>query len=510
MNNKDNALEILDSKSNIDYNTPVLFDRKIKNNIINYLTYIKNDSGRIKHFTPAAQEWFNSLYSYNINYPKSLPVADTTLMKLLKSYFNLQLNHKILKIKRVPNRLKRIGTKRIFVGKGDIKHTNDKIIITFYVHNTENKFLSRALFKMENALYQPKKRLSWFVSFDRNQKRIITYNRPFSLREYKYSISHINKEYTNYIIRSRIIDINNLYLSNLNTQYRILSKLEIMKIISQEDKIKIFLSLCENIDQYKHPDHNKYKEKALFFYLKKYKMLKKLYMINRLKFNKPFMSKLTRLVEGLYNKKVIFNIVNLKKMHFNSDIFTQVVSLKLRNRDNRLYRVLKSSLRKVKIRTVNKLKYKGLIVNKDDFFNNKIRNSYINSMFTNIDNSDPLNNLLVNFFPSAYTLKYTKNKKVYNTEDKAPLEMYVLTNLKQNNMAGIRVEAKGRLTRRFTASRSQFKMKWKGGLKNVDSSFKGWSALILRGHAKSNVQYSFIKSKTRNGAFGVKGWVSTR
>ena len=33
-------------------------------------------------------------------------------------------------------------------------------------------------------------------------------------------------------------------------------------------------------------------------------------------------------------------------------------------------------------------------------------------------------------------------------------------------MRGIRVEAKGRLTRRFTASRSVFKMKWKGGLKN--------------------------------------------
>ena len=77
-------------------------------------------------------------------------------------------------------------------------------------------------------------------------------------------------------------------------------------------------------------------------------------------------------------------------------------------------------------------------------------------------------------------------------------------------MRGIRVEAKGRITRRFTAARSVFKVKFKGGLKNVDSSFKGLSAIMLRGYAKSNVQYSFISSKNRNGAYGVKGWISSK
>lgn len=71
-------------------------------------------------------------------------------------------------------------------------------------------------------------------------------------------------------------------------------------------------------------------------------------------------------------------------------------------------------------------------------------------------------------------------------------------------LRGIRVEAKGRLTRRATASRSVFKMKLKGGLKNVDSSFRGLSTVMLRGYAKSNVQYSLLNSKNRNGAFGVK------
>ena len=77
-------------------------------------------------------------------------------------------------------------------------------------------------------------------------------------------------------------------------------------------------------------------------------------------------------------------------------------------------------------------------------------------------------------------------------------------------MAGVRIEAKGRLTRRFTAARSVFKVKWKGGLKNVDSSFKGLSAIMLRGDRKSNVEYSIVNSKNRNGAFGVKGWIGTK
>ena len=69
--------------------------------------------------------------------------------------------------------------------------------------------------------------------------------------------------------------------------------------------------------------------------------------------------------------------------------------------------------------------------------------------------------------------------------------------LKHYKLGGVRLEAKGRLSRRFTASRSVFKLRWKGGLKNVDSSFKGLSAVMLRGNVKSNVQYSILNSKNR-------------
>jgi hypothetical protein len=118
---------------------------------------------------------------------------------------------------------------------------------------------------------------------------------------------------------------------------------------------------------------------------------------------------------------------------------------------------------------------------------------------------DSLNNLLLGLFPSIYRL--TKDIKTISSTIKVPvnLQKYVFKNLKHSKLAGIRVEAKGRLTRRFTAQRSVFKMRYKGGLKNVDSSLKGLPAVMLRGFVKSNVQYTIIQSKNRNGAYGVKG-----
>jgi hypothetical protein len=77
-------------------------------------------------------------------------------------------------------------------------------------------------------------------------------------------------------------------------------------------------------------------------------------------------------------------------------------------------------------------------------------------------------------------------------------------------MGGIRLEIKGRLTRRNRADRAVYKLKWKGGLKNIESSFNKLSSVLYRGHFKPNVTYSVINSKRRVGAFAVKGWMSSK
>lgn len=260
-----------------------------------------------------------------------------------------------------------------------------------------------------------------------------------------------------------------------------------------------------------------FKEETLKHYFKlSFMSLRKL-IFNQNKFTNSFMKHLTRLVSKLYNKEVVFNLVNLTKLHLNSDIYTQAVSLKLKNRKNRLYRVLKRSLLRVKIPYVNRVKEKDSKIDIEQFLVNKVRNIKVNSILVNyINKKDPLNNLLLNFYPKNDNIKTNSLEPEYwdkQWQEKPEFiinEYPILRTLKHKNLAGVRIEAKGRLTRRFTASRSVFKLKWIGGLKNVDSSFKKWSTVILRGHAKSNVLYSNVNSKNRIGAFGVKGWVSSK
>jgi len=495
--------------SKIVNNTPVLFDKKSKNIVIKPLTYIRSDTGKTRHFTPAAQEWFNSVYAYNKNYIKSLSIADKNLMNLLKSFFNGQIKHQLLKIKIKPmtRRFRRLSAKRVFIGKGELKHISSKVVITFYVYNTEGMFLSHKVMKLRNGLYFPKRKLEKKVTKDSEGKVIITYNRLFTLLEYLGLRQHY-EGYLSYMIST--VKKFTSQLDVINKYYNSLTSLVQEKILTKEEKLLIF-NKVNNIYSYNYPNFNMYLRIAEEEYKKNLYLNFKLLQYNKIKFTRIFVSRLISLIQKIYNKKVVFNIVNLKKMHLNSDIYTQAVALKLKNRDNKLYRVLKASLRKIKLPVISKIDEKQQKPNRDEFIVNKIRNNIISTMLINNKRkNDRLEDLLLKFFPSADDLEINIIKRSSIRKRTISLKNYILRSLKHLKLRGIRIEAKGRLTRRFTASRSVFKMKWKGGLKNVESSFRGLSAIMLRGIVKSNVQYSNISSKNRNGAFGVKGWVSSK
>jgi Mitochondrial ribosomal protein (VAR1) len=499
---------------NEENNTPVLFEIKKKKNINNPLNYLRTDTGRSRHFTPAAQEWYNSVYSYNFNYTKSLSVADKNLMNLLKTYFNSRLSNKILNIKTKPMdiKLRRLSTKRIFVGKGELKHTSRNVIITFYTYNTEGMFLFDTVQKLYQALIKPRVKLIKTITKDTKGKNIISYNRPHTLTEFL----SLRDQYASYLIFiTGILHKLSGKFSKLSTYIESLITLVDKKIISEDDKTIILNNRNFNTERFDYfnllniMDFNYFKEKVQKVRYEKNLVLNtKLLLFNKQKYKEIF--KLIDLVKKLYNKSVLFNIVDLKKMHLNSDIYTQAVSLKLKNKDNKLFWVLKSSLRKIKLPIISIISEQQNKYNVDEVLVNKIRNNLISNMFTNDTDKDSLNNLLLDFFPSADKLEISIPKRSYIKKRSISLKSYVFRYLKHNKLRGIRVEAKGRLTRRLTASRSVFKMKWLGGLKNVDSSFKGWSAIMLRGYLKSNVQYSSLNSKNRNGAFGVKGWVSSK
>ena len=209
--------------------------------------------------------------------------------------------------------------------------------------------------------------------------------------------------------------------------------------------------------------------------LKFYMLYKQILYINKAKFENSYLQGLISLIKKIFNKNVEFNIINLKYFYFNSSIYTQPLELKLKKKRNVL-RYLKVLIRKAKIKNIKLVEdsKKFFTVNDFDFDTNNLVNDLMQQDKTNT--------------------KYLKK--------------IILNGIKYKRVSGVRLEAAGRLTRRFSASRSQSKTKYKGNLENAYSSIKGYPTPVLRGNFKANLQQTVINSTSRVGAFGVKGWVS--
>lgn len=431
-----------------------IFNLKLNNNNKSKVISLHKkgqELGLITHYPPANKEWFNSIYAYNKNTLKSLPVADKVVIKLIKSYFNFysrKLEGKI-KSKHLRTRIRRLSTNRIFVSRAEFKHTNNKVTITLYIYNRQKKYFFNKIKRIKTIAWLRKK------SFMR---------------------------------KIRLIKLQGL---------------AIIEKVKKEKKLLFETPKCEN-DNFKNYQ-KQYYENFIVKSLEK-EMLniyyKGMLYFNRSKFENTRLFALTSILKKVYNKHVEFNLVNLKYLHLNSDIFSESIAIKLKNRQNRLLRVLKASMRMVKYRPLNKLTILDDTTskaNKSSFFK-KVQNLNVNSFLSYTgQNKDALDKLLQRIFPH-----YT-NDKPFNFRINT-----VLNSIKNKSINGVRVEAAGRLSRRFTAARSVFKFKYKGNLKNLDSSYKGLSSVLLRGHVKSNLQYTKIKSKTRIGSFGLKGWISSK
>jgi len=314
-----------------------------------------------------------------------------------------------------------------------------------------------------------------------NDKVIITlylYNR----QKYNY-LYKLKKRYVKLFVKARFLEKLNLIKSkwlNYLEEHKELSK-DLTRILpSYKYKIYFLQSL----------HYKNYIKKALKR-LKFYMFYKQLLYINQNKFNYSYLQGLIYLIKKIFNKNVELNLINLKYFYFNSDIFSQPLVLKLRKKRN-LLRYLKACVRKVKIRKTNE------IINNYFFDLNKL---------SKVKNVDILNNLLLNLLKQNEK-NYTNNTVVKNKYGFNILKYIILNNIKYKRVSGVRLEAAGRLTKRYTASRSRYKVIYKGNLENTLSSVKGYSSVLLRGNFKPNLQYTKLNSKSRIGSFGVKGWVS--
>jgi Mitochondrial ribosomal protein (VAR1) len=492
---------------------PLIFKKKFDYVKTIFINQVNNTLGPVRYYPPANQEWFNSIYAYNNKYTKNITIADKNLSKLIKSYFNLYLDKKLLYNKRIIARFKRLKINKIFISKAELKHTTSKVIVTLYVYNEERRILLNRLKRIESMLFPSN--IYTYIGY--KEKIFSLYQKLDIIKKEKENLSL--KDWLEESKKDVIERINtgNKVLANLNTlKLRDQKLLEISSLKNSLKELLILITVCEDdpISQKIKIFKNKYnnfinkivmdKEISIITYFKL------LLSLNKSKFEDTLVLKLKPLIKKIYNKEVELNIVNLKAIYLNSDIFTQAISLKLQNRNNRLLNILRYFLHMVKLSKINFLKERFSYINNKDLWVNKVKNLTFKSLYPNVV-KDSVNQLLISIFTNSnFSNKLERNKSCYKTGIDLNFDLlkYIFNALKYKSIAGIRLEAKGRLTRRFTASRSVFKIKWKGSLKNIDSSYKGLSSVILRGYIKSNVQYSKINSKTRNGAFGIKGWVS--
>nr|YP_009546711.1 ribosomal protein S3 [Heterodermia speciosa]AYP35451.1 ribosomal protein S3 [Heterodermia speciosa] len=403
-----------------------------------------------RHYPPANKEWFNSIYAYNKNTLKLLPVADKVTLKVLQNYFNLyspKLNRKA-RLNRIKNKKKRyirLSTNRILISRPELKHTSKKVVISVYVYNRQEFFYLRNYEKWLNR------------TPDLNYKRMLNSMKKISL----YVISKVYKQKKKLL---KTLNNKNYIFKNYESKY-----------------LKSFLQ--------------KYlkREITLFYY-------EQIISFNKFKFEKSYLLPVTAYIKNIYKKEIEFNLVKLKYLYLNSYIFSDTLVTKLRNKKNRILRVLNTCIAMFQLASIDN----STIYN--DMYNRKkkLQNYKVNYLrFGKKINGDEINVIKKEVLFSPKKLLSVMQSDIAETTKS------VFDSIKSKSITGIRIEASGRLTRRYVAARSLHKLRYKGNLKNMDSSYKRLSSVLLRGHAKSNVQYTKLKSKRRIGSFGLKGWVSS-
>lgn len=416
-------LNIFKNKQN-SFNDKSLTTNYITEKNINIQSNSERDEYNNIIFYPSSnKEWFSSIYSYNKSYIKCLISYDAVFNKFFKSYCNMLQNKIKILFKRRRAKKIRYSANKIYASRAELKHTNTNLLITLYTYNKQKSSIERhirnivTLIKFKKIFVEGKKQ---FIPNHKNRLLHILKNNFFIFR--KWNIAFLKK--INSLLKYLVLKLKKRYV-NL---YKIPTyNIRLLKKLFRLQKILFYST--------KKIDFNKSKFNSLNLSLRNLGLIS--------------------LVEKLYNKKVEINLVELKSIHLNSDVFSAAVALKLRDRKNKAVRILrKAILQMVKI-------------------------------------------------PDLHTLiTFDDNIEVMNKNS-------IINTIKQQVVSGVRFEASGRLTRRLTAMRAVFKYKYVGSLKNIRSSFNTKSSTMLRGYVKSNSQYTLINSKTRNGTFGLKGWVSS-
>ena len=455
--------------------SPSLFTKKINTNYkLIPLNISVNDTGITKYLPPVAKEWRNSVYNYNSNNTINYPVYDLKVNSLIKGYFNMYFNHSFIESKYISHKKKRRSFNKIFISKAEIKHINPQAIITIFVYNREKFVLLNKIRRLKRILVKLmiRSKILKLLSFSYSEPPVY----PSDQDQQATKINFVNNT-TNVLLA--------LWKFNLKRRRFVLNE-SYKKLYNLSIKISKTLAI-----------------------IRKYRLRLSL---NKYKFEDKFLYKLTQYISKYYGKKVEFNIVNVKSIAYNGDIFTEILTSKIKKERTSPILRMNDLLSKVVLPQVNIIIERGRIEKKVDLelVDNKYRNLNISSIINNNNDllKDSLNKLLYNVYNKTSLEKESKLKGRFAHNEDFNIRDVILDNIKYKTMGGAKLIVKGRLTKRYRADRAVYKLKWKGGLKNIDSAFKGLSTVQYRGYLDSNVQKSSLVSKRRIGSFGVRSWIS--
>jgi hypothetical protein len=451
---------------------------------LNYTTCLKDNNS--KQYLVSNKKY---ILSY-LNTIKGKQIANQTITQKTK-FFTVYLNNKLNNLKR----LNRIKSKM----KSSLSKSNKYLIKKTFKKKLATSIIDKKMLLKNIFFFSFLKWTLWLfkikVYFIGSKKKMmialkITNTKMFFLRKNIGLIVYL-KKINNILLHLLIISLKNTVKSNI--------------INSKERKIYYLFKFFKN----------RYYKRFLNKYLRKQILaLHYLYMfsINNFKFDK-FLPGVKILANKIFNKKIELNIINLKYLHLNSDIFSEVIATKLMKKKSRLLLILKRSLKLVKLPSKISIKNMFDTENSTKLLNKSFLNRYKNANINNLEcfkikKSEP-KDILQGVLRNIYTF-YKLNFSTLNELKQRKIdEINIFNSIKFKWIKGVKVEAKGRLTKRYTASRSVFKLKYKGNLKNIDAH-NGLSSIMLRGDVKPNMEYSFKKSWKRIGAFGIKGWISSK
>ena len=291
--------------------------------------------------------------------------------------------------------------------------------------------------------------------------------------------------------------------------------------------LRILMSKTDISYSQLHVSYNNYKRKYGKYFVKMllkkenlvFKYLSKLYlnkfkMYSLLPVLKSFLSK-------VYNKKIQFNLVNLRYLQLNSNMYSEAISIKLKDRTLSLSKIIRKSFNIIK---PVKPKHKYITYQKEKNFPltniftmfgkyNVINGNILNTVFNKMHNKNKPSttlNIKQGSLVKKDNIRYSATGQLKNLTTIRG----ILKSIKYKWLTGARVEAKGRLTRRYAASRALFKYKYKGTLRNleylrnIENDRYSPNVSMLRSDIRPNSHYTLSHSKRRIGAFGIKAWMS--